>query len=322
MEISIVIPVKNNIENLKKCIDCIQVSEKKPFQIIIVDDASDSDTKVDNLDGQISIERLSIHGGPSRARNCGARFATGDIILFIDADVFVKPDTLTKLVRLFEDNHEDAVVGIFDEPCDGRGFFSEYKNLWMKYTYETISERAALFFTSIAAIRRDVFFRTPGFDERYRRPSTEDTAFGNMLYNKGVKPLISPEISVFHDREYSFLSILKTDFIRASDLLKMELRKDMGNFLREKRTSVPLSFILSVFITSASCLLLIFGRHTISLFLFIATYILNYRYLLWLYRKKGFIFFLKSSLFIPIDQLTVFLGMIYGLFSYLLGRKF
>ena len=322
MNISVVIPARNDIDNLKKCIDSIKASEKKPHQIIVVDDVSGQDIKTELANEDILILRLPEQGGPSCARNTGAKAADGDIILFLDADVFIKPDTLQKIERLFKEG-ESAVVGVFDDSWHYENFFSDYKNLLMRYTYENVSERAPLFFTSIAAIKRELFSKTGGFDERYKRPSTEDTAFGNVLWKNGIKPLIAPQISVFHNKGYSFFLVLRTDFLRASGLLKMRLRKDIGGFKVASKTSVPAAFVISVFITISSFLLFLITRSfAILAILLMASGFLNIGYLSWLYKKRGFIFCLKSALFIFIDHLAVFFGLIFGFLSYISGRRY
>jgi GT2 family glycosyltransferase len=323
MNISVVIPARNDFENLRKCIDYIQSSLKKPMEILVVDDASVPALEDGFSDRDVSIIRFNNQCGPACARNAGAKAAKGDVILFLDSDVFIQQDTLEKLIYEFEDKGEDAVVGVFDDYRHYRSFFGDYKNLWMKYSYEKLPQRAALFYTSLAAIKKDVFMKTGGFDEHYRRPSTEDTAYGNILWSSGIRPLISPYIKAIHSKEYSFYGVLKTDFYRASDLLKMKLRKDMGAVQIGNRTSVPVNFILSVCSTFMALLLFFAtGKYSILIFLLLVSIVLNVNFLLWLFKKRGFIFSLKSAAFIPVDHIGVLAGMTFGFLSYLYGNKY
>lgn len=323
MNISVVIPVRNDIENLGICIDYIRTSSKKPSEILIVDDASDEEIGKGLSNMGVSIIRLDKQCGPSYARNIGANAAKGDVVLFLDSDVFIREDTIEKIIHEFEERGEEAVMGVFDDYQHYRRFFSDYKNLWMKYSYEKIPERAALFYTSLAAIKKDVFLKVGGFDVGYNRPSTEDTAFGNILWNNGIKPLINPEIKAIHNKEYSFYGILKTDFFRASDLLKMKLRKDMGKLLDGNRTSVPIFFIISVF-TTVMALFVSFtsGRYYLLIPLLLLSILLNLDFLRWLFKRRGFFFALKAATFIPIDHLAVFAGMVSGFFSYFMGKRY
>lgn len=323
MNISVVIPVRNDLEKLRKCIDHIEASTKKPTEILIIDDASDPDLKNGLTGRDVSIIRLNKQCGPACARNVGAKAAKGDIIVFLDSDVFIQKDAFEKISFEFEDRGEEAVVGIFDDYRYYKSFWGDYKNLWMKYSYERIPERAALFYTSLAAIKKDVFINTGGFDVNYGRPSTEDTAYGNVLWNNGIRPLINPKIKAVHNKEYSLYGILRTDFFRASDLLKMKLRKNMGKFQEGNRTSVPFYFILSVFSTLVAFLLFFAtGQYLILISLLLLSILLNINFLMWLFNKRGFIFALKSAAFIPVDHVAVLAGMASGFIGYLTGNRY
>jgi glycosyltransferase involved in cell wall biosynthesis len=322
MNISVVIPARNDLGNLRKCIDYIEASEIKPSEIIVVDDASDSDLKDRFQDRNVSFVKLDKQSGPARARNVGVETATGDVILFIDTDVFIHKDTIGIINNEFANNGENAVVGVFDDFSGYKSFFGDYKNLWMKYSYEVIPERAPLFYTSLAAIRKEVFVKTGGFNENYNRPSTEDTAYGNILWNNDIRPLIKPEVKAVHNKEYSLYGILKTDFYRASDLLKMKLRNDMGNIQEGNRSSVPSTFILSVFSTLMSFLLFFVTGNSLFFLLLLLSILLNSHYLVWLFNRRGLVFAFKSATFLPLDHLIVIAGMTVGLFSYLSGKKY
>jgi glycosyltransferase involved in cell wall biosynthesis len=114
MNLSIVIPVRNDLEDLRKCIGFIEASSQKPSEILIVDDASDRELEgcISELD--ISLIKLDSQRGPAHARNVGAEAANGDVILFIDADVFLHRDTIRQIYDLFEKG-EDAIVGVFED---------------------------------------------------------------------------------------------------------------------------------------------------------------------------------------------------------------
>jgi GT2 family glycosyltransferase len=323
MNISVVIPTRNDLENLRKCIDYIKASSRKPFEILVIDDASVTDLRKMITEDNVTVIRLNKQSGPARARNVGAQTAKGDVILFLDSDVFIDNDTLDKITFEFENNLEDAVVGIFDDYRKYKSFFGDYKNLWMKYSYENITKRAALFYTSLAAIKKDVFLNVGGFDENHKRPSTEDTAFGNALWNNGIKPLISSQIKAVHNKEYSLCGILKTDFYRASDLLKMKLRRDMGTLQKGNRTSVPILFIISVFSTLIAFMLFFAsGEYYLLIILIFLSIFLNLKYLIWLFKKRGLLFALKSAVFLPIDHFVIISGMAFGLLGYISGSKY
>ncbi len=89
-KISVVIPVYNSSAFINKCMNSLYKQDfKKPFEIIIIDDASTDNTlemiKKWNL-LNISFFSLTLNSGPSTARNIGIKHAKGEYIYFLDAD--------------------------------------------------------------------------------------------------------------------------------------------------------------------------------------------------------------------------------------------
>lgn len=320
MALSVIIPVRNDTGNLSECLAHLRRSTRVPDEIVVVDDASDEPVELTADD--VRVMRLKEQSGPAAGRNRGAEAAQGDLLVFVDADVFVHPDTLERTERLFEKQDVGAAVGVFEDHRGYGSFFSDYKNLWMKFSYENCPRRAALFYTSYAAIRSEIFREAGGFDVRYRRPSTEDTAFGNTLWEMGVRPVIAPELQVFHNKEYSLRSLLRTDLMRASDLLRMKLRGGMGGLLESERTSVNTGSILSVGVTGLAVVVgAATGSVVAGLCLLVLALLLNRRFLGYLHARRGTAFLTKSVCLMLVDNFAAGLGLLHGIAAYLLGRK-
>lgn len=118
--ISLIIPSYRRAETLKKTLDIIEKSISLPDEIIIVDQ-----TEQDK--GQDQIEQL-CNGYPlinyvhqdtpslTKARNKGIDVAKGDILIFMDDDVDVRPNTFLEIRELMA--YKDiAMIGGLDEGC-------------------------------------------------------------------------------------------------------------------------------------------------------------------------------------------------------------
>src|SRR2546425_223883 len=73
------------------------------------------------------VRVLNLRGGPSGAayaRNRGAEAAGGEILLFLDADIAVPPDTLAKVAASFTGTSAEAVFGSCDTTPEP-GFISQ-----------------------------------------------------------------------------------------------------------------------------------------------------------------------------------------------------
>jgi hypothetical protein len=174
------------------------------------------------------------------ARNLGARVVEGDILLFIDADVMLRPDTIDRLVGRFAQGDVDAVCGVQAAEMRHRNLPSLYKNLWIRWTYLRTTGDVPLFYTTAAAVRRPEFRRAGGFDTGYGTPGIEDTAFGQKL----ARLRVQPDLAVEPVKQYSLAGLLRTDFHRAVALVRLKLRH--RDELGKNNTSVPTGYIASI----------------------------------------------------------------------------
>ncbi len=325
--ISVVIPTHNGAARLAACLQSLRSSSLMPHEIIVVDDAS-SDASAD-IASQYScrVVRLDDNIGAARAKNRGARIATGDILLFTDDDVLVQPDAVARVARDLEDHRVTGVVGLLARETGLPDFASNYKNLWMRFTYARLPrERIGVFYTSIAAIRRELFLQLGGFDENYVGASiAEDTEFGQRVWAAGHLLRLDPDIVGTHRKHYTPAQVLTTDFLRARALVLMRLRKWGAPFC----TSVPLFYQLAVPIVYAAILSFVLGvvlNSPVWLVLFVLWLVLFYAlhasWLLFLSRERGARFALLAALFQPLDVMAVGIGMAAATLEFMRGKRY
>ncbi len=117
IQISVIVPVYNVEKYLEKCIESIIQQREYCHELILVNDGStDLSKEICEVYGEkydfIKVI-TKINEGPSEARNCGIKVATGNFLAFIDGDDYIAKDYLKTLTRLIYENDADiAVVGI------------------------------------------------------------------------------------------------------------------------------------------------------------------------------------------------------------------
>ncbi len=259
-KISIIIPVNNASELLHKCLTAVNSSEYENFECIVVDDCSLDDSPAVAMQyGCTVIELIGGPFGPSNARNLGAENASGEIVFFIDSDVIVYPDTVTKIAGVFRERPDtDALFGSYDDaPGDG-DFLSQYKNLFHHYVHQHGQEEAGTFWTGCGAIRRQTFLRMGGFDvAKYPRPSIEDIDLGRRLNASGHKVYLDKDLQVKHMKRWTLPGLIKTDLLdRGIPWTRLILReKNMPNDLNlsgSQRISAGLLALLLLYLAAAS----------------------------------------------------------------------
>ena len=111
-KITVVIPHKNQAEFLEQALASVYAQTYQPFEVIVVDDASDNGQKDKILGFRKQHEwdfkwiELSKASGPSVARNEGIKQASGDFIALLDADDYWSPQHLLFFIKSLK-KHKD-----------------------------------------------------------------------------------------------------------------------------------------------------------------------------------------------------------------------
>jgi glycosyltransferase involved in cell wall biosynthesis len=328
MFFSVIIPSYNSKRTLPRTVDNVLNSSYKNFEVIIVDDASDE--KVEgyiSAGDNIKIIRNNSQKGPAYARNLGAHEANGDILFFLDSDIYIKEHTLSRVKEDFEEKGIDGVTGIYDLRIPYDDFLSNYFNLRIRKGYLNMSENTEACNAAIFAVKKDVFAKVGEFNPGYKTASIEDIEFGIRFVSRGYKMMLDKELSVIHDKKMTLKSILKNDFVRPTDRVVFVLNlKGAKDVFKKKRFSyVSLSQLVATILTPffwVTLLLSFFNSYYLvvaAVFLLSCIY-LNRDWLLYFYRQKGLTFSLKGLVFILITLTTAFLGITKGLLTNLKAK--
>ncbi len=194
--LTVIVPATNDPPTLAVCTDAIQRAESGPEELIVVREA----------------ERT----GPAAARNAGARGATGDVLVFVDADIEIHADAFRRIRAAFASDPElVAVFGSYDDEPAAEGLVSAFRNLLHHHVHQTSAGRATTFWGGIGAVRRDAFERVGGFDdERFAVPSVEDIELGMRLTAAGARIVLDPAIQGKHLKRWTLAQMVGTDLRR------------------------------------------------------------------------------------------------------------
>ena len=247
--ISVIIPVYNDAPNLAECLRSLGQSTAS-FECIVVDDGSSDDSAAVAQAAGARVISIKNRSGPALARNIGAANANADLLLFLDADVCVYPDNLTRVIAAFDDDLElHALIGSYDAQPDKADFLSQYRNLMHHFVHQTARPVASTFWSGFGGIRRTVFEEHNGFDTKFSKPSIEDIELGYRLRACKRKVILDPTLQVKHLKEWSLMGMVGTDVTqRAIPWTELILQSSsMPNDLNvdiSQRVSVALVFIL------------------------------------------------------------------------------
>ena len=245
--ISVIVPVYNGEVFLERCLDALAGSIDGNAEIIVVNDQSTDRSVEIAQERGVRMLATETRSGPAVARNLAAREAEGEILLFVDADVVVQPDTVRRTAEAFDWNPDVAALfGSYDDQPGEANFLSQYKNLCHHYVHQISDEDASTFWAGLGAIRRDVFLSVGGFDaDRYAVPSIEDIELGVRLRTKGHRILLVKDLQAKHLKKWTPISLIKTDILcRALPWSRLILERDQMINDLNLRTSDRVSALL------------------------------------------------------------------------------
>ena len=138
MRLSVIVPVYNGGDGLGRCLLGLAASLRPADEVILVDDCStDGSPDIAAAHGARVLSTENGPRGPAHARNRGAKVATGDVLVFVDADVVVHADTLGRMEAILAGEPDvQALFGSYDDHPPGPGLASRYKNLQHHYVHQ------------------------------------------------------------------------------------------------------------------------------------------------------------------------------------------
>lgn len=123
MLVSIIVPVYNSKQYLRRCLESIINQSYKNIEIILIDDGStDNSGKICDEYALKNKKIKVIHirnKGPSVARNNGIKISRGEFIFFLDSDDFIGNNAISILMENYHQHKADIIIGNFKKIRNG-----------------------------------------------------------------------------------------------------------------------------------------------------------------------------------------------------------
>ena len=225
------------------------------WEFVVVFDGSPSEPPAWLANSPARLLCTGKQSGPAYARNFAAKHSSGEILVFIDADVAPHAEVLQQFQAHFvADPNLAAVFGSYDDTPVDPGQISQFRNLLHHYIHCSHQGPAGTFWAGCGAVRRQSFFDLGGFDTTYCEPSVEDIEFGMRLIAAGGFILLDPTILCTHHKRWTLRSMLVTDIrqraIPWTRLLLQRSVPDDLNLSHSARWSALFSLLLLIFLSS------------------------------------------------------------------------
>lgn len=206
MECDIIIPVWNELQYTRRCIESIQPNTKIPYRLILVDNGSDNETRnylqqLAQQNGNITLIRNKENLGFVKAVNQGLRESNAPYVCVVNNDTVVTDGWLSRLMDLAEGRPEIGLVTPQSE-SPGRLTVDEYAKLLALKKGEHIETNQCLWFCVL--VKREVIDKVGYLDEIYGMGGFDDADFAMRAHKIGYKCTTACDAYVYHVWHASF----------------------------------------------------------------------------------------------------------------------
>ena len=228
MKFSIIVPIFNCQKYLTKCINSLRNQTYKNLEIICIDDGSTDNSKQIIEEFSKQDKRIKLitqqNQGVSVARNNGIKIATGEYIMFVDADDWLDFNTCEILYHILQNQNEIDIIWFQTRVWENPHFSKYQKTPLLKNKFYRFSDKIFETYKSFTFLS--------ACDKSYK---TSFLKQNNILFTHGIKCfedgifvtkvfLSNPQIYMLNIHLYNYLmNHNSVTHKNAYDVLKMNL---------------------------------------------------------------------------------------------------
>ena len=196
MKVSLIIPVYNVRDYLRKCLDSVAAQTYSDLEVIIVNDGSTDDSL------EIALEYTSKYPhfrcctienrGLGGARNYGMEQAQGDYFMFLDSDDYIAPNCVEVMVAAAVKNGSDLVAGGYYDIREDGVVLLTYKNAFKNAT------------TSLEKEPEILFNRASACCKLYKRQLIENFRYVSKLWYEDMR--LTPKLYL-HAKKITYVDV-------------------------------------------------------------------------------------------------------------------
>lgn len=209
--ISVVIPLYNKEQIIEKCLHSVLSQDYDDYEVVIVNDGStDRSAEIVKGIGDTRIRFIEQeNGGPSKARNTGVKNASGEWILFLDADDELLPEALKNFNALIHSHRSNNFFACPYYRYNGvsRQLCFQYKEGELRNPYKAGFKGLFLPRAGAFICKKDLLLLNP-FNEQIRR--FEDLEMLYRVYHNARIYLGTTPVMVVN-QDFAAASIRRND---------------------------------------------------------------------------------------------------------------
>lgn len=329
--LSVVIPHVDSYPRYEACLASVLHKKPSGAEVVMAGDGASAATFAWLAGKPVRSVPLPERRGAGRARNAGARAASGEFLVFLDSDVELGPDFYGALDKRLEALEPKTILqGVYGVGIPYGDGPSQYKNLYYRFNFFRRNRASEIHSLSshCFVMRRSDFEVLSGFDENMPGATVEDAEFGLRAVEKGFRIRLASDLEVTHHKRYTLGSLLATDFELCRGKLKVWLRRPLSMAASPRLFAVSgidigsmSAVVLSVALAPAALALLPL-RPEAAAGLAAAVVALNVPFYLFIGRVAGAWTASQAVAISLLDYCAAFAGSCVGLAEFAAGRRY
>jgi len=315
----------------EKCLKAVFRSKYKNFEVIAVSDGSSTESMETVKKYPCKIIKIKKNSGAAFSKNIGAKKSKGEILVFLDSDVEVKPDAFEVINNHFNKKINYGMLqGIYSHEPNYESYANEYlQSYYSYYIFTEVKKNKFIqsLVTNIFAIKKKIFNINKGFDSNFSGAGLEDNEFGFRLQKQGYKIPIGRKLKTIHHVNFGIWEFVKKITKIQTGEMKMHLRNKDTFVLKSKQSNYWGVISGLLLISSIICLfgLNIFLKipfyNYIMLTLNLLFILIHLRFLKFIFISKGFLPTLRAVFFTYLHRLVVANCAIFGLIDFYIFKN-
>ena len=255
--VSVIICVHNALTDVIECLKSVWENRSFKYNIIIIDDGSDSDTE-DYLEKYSKITGCRLHRndhalGYTKSANIGLKMTTDEFVVMLNSDTIVTDSWVEKMIQCFEEHPDTGIVSPLSnaatfqsipEPMEN-GHWQvnrlpdniniEMMNLIVASASKRLYPKFPILNGFCFMIRRKVIDTIGYFDsETFPRGYGEEVDFSIRAYSAGFDSRIADDTYIFHKKTKSFTEKEREELNSVSKLFLIEKHGNHYTTLRSQ----------------------------------------------------------------------------------------
>jgi glycosyltransferase involved in cell wall biosynthesis len=252
MKISVVIPSYNTQDSIENTLrHLVQQNINIKYEIIVVDCSEHNKVKqivhhIKESFANLRYVHKQARFNPGEGRNIGAHEARGDLLVFIDADVLLAPNSLQTSWNHFQDGKQifGGALELNTNVNNGLAAYIEHYFFNPEaQKHRPACERKNLS-SALMCFDKELFLKEGGFRDI---PRVQDTELTERLRRQGLRSYFFPDILAYQTQDSPLSGVLKKIYINGQNIYYIRYQASISPFKKFAFfVSLPLMTIFKI----------------------------------------------------------------------------